>query len=218
MRYDSLRDKSVRRKESPMFEVISSYIPNPLIASAAAAAAFTAVLYAALPLIGWIIHKFGILEYRLFRSLIGKHLASFLCNRLTFPGVIVHELSHAVMATITGAKVTGISFFDLFRGSLGHVSLVFRGNAFIKSLQKVFSSSAPVLAGCGLSYILFQYMTAMESGWQGYALLGYLLFSIITHASMSAADIRIYKSGLKVAVPLTLLIAFLAVYFTSAAS
>ena len=59
-----------------------------------------------IPLIGMIINF--IVTIILSRIIRGK-LYLFVANTLTFPGVMYHELSHALFAFITGAKIEKIS-------------------------------------------------------------------------------------------------------------
>jgi hypothetical protein len=48
----------------------------------------------------------------------GESFGCLFVNYLTFPGVILHELSHALMAMVTGAKVTHIRFFAVGYGGI----------------------------------------------------------------------------------------------------
>lgn len=76
-----------------------------------------------------------ILPYALFRFIL-------------IPGVIIHELSHAVGCLITGAKVESISIFGKEGGEVKH------GPPFIKFLGPTIISMAPIAGGL-LMYILW---------------------------------------------------------------
>lgn len=126
-----------------------------------------------------------------------------LINYLTFPGVVHHELSHALFAFLTGAKVTEIKLFRIHHkdGRLGYVSYAPRGNFIMMSIQKVLSSVAPIVMGfvsCSLLY-LYARPALEDSLWQT-ALLYYALVSIILHMSLSKQDIKVMKSGILVVI------------------
>ena len=126
-----------------------------------------------------------------------------LINYLTFPGVVHHELSHALFAFLTGAKVTEIKLFRIHHkdGRLGYVSYAPRGNFIMMSIQKVLSSVAPIVMGfisCSLLY-LYARPALEDSLWQT-ALLYYGLVSIILHMSLSKQDIKVMKSGILVVI------------------
>ncbi len=55
------------------------------------------------------------IDYLLSHSLLGQRYRIFVA-----PGVIVHELSHAVFCVLTGAKITKISLFDKTGGYVEH--------------------------------------------------------------------------------------------------
>ena len=97
----------------------------------------------------------------------GNTIGEFLINRFTFIGVIHHELSHALMATIFGAKVTEINIFKFSGDTLGNVKFVPRGPKIIKALQMCFAALAPAV--CGMAtlalMILFINMRLEVTGW-----------------------------------------------------
>ena len=199
-----------------MINTLYSLIPNLRIVAVIFAVIVTLVLYGSLPLIGWIINKLETLELTGLTRAFGAKLASFICNRLTIIGVIVHEFAHAFFATITGAKVTKISVLDIFKGDqLGHVEFVMQGNKFQQAFQAVFASCAPVIVGLICSHLLISNLVSGTLGWQGYLIDGFLLISILNHTSMSDADIDIYKTGLKIVVPVTFFILYFFVVLTT---
>lgn len=76
---------------------------------------------------------------------------SFLGTRyrlFVVPGVIVHELSHALFCVLTGAKITKISLFDKEGGSVEHEK------AKVPVVGQILISLAPILVGLAvLAYI-----------------------------------------------------------------
>lgn len=131
---------------------------------------------------------------RILGVFLGSNFAFVFCNFLTFPGTILHELSHAFVATITGAKVTEISFFD-FGPALGHVSYRPRGNKFMCALQNSLTACAPVISGCIALPLLIILLGKVESI---PAIIGviYLMVCVIDHMTMSIVDIVNYFKGI----------------------
>lgn len=127
-------------------------------------------------------------------SFLGGDFALVFCNYLTFPGTILHELSHAFVATITGAKVTEISFFD-FGLSLGHIKYRPRGNKFMRALQDSLTACAPVISGCIALPLLFILLGNVESLVAHIGVI-YLIVCVIDHMTMSIVDIINYFRGI----------------------
>jgi hypothetical protein len=129
-------------------------------------------------------------------SLIGAGPAMFICNRLTFPGVMLHELSHALMIFITGGHVTAIKLFEFnTNGRLGHVEFQLYGSKRQQMIQLTFGSSAPVIFGMASVYGLLRLLFLVESGTLFYYIVIYFIFSIGCHMSMSRSDIKNYFNG-----------------------
>ncbi len=118
-------------------------------------------------------------------------------NWLTIPGVIHHEVSHAFAAVITGAVVTEFKPFwpDRTTGSLGHVNFTTRGSLFIRSIQYTLTSTAPVILGTITSILLLN-LTQRPMPLYYLILIAYLIFSILIHASMSFADVKVMLKGI----------------------
>ena len=162
-------------------------------------ALYSLLLIIAIPLIGFVIHLLvsGLLA-RLF-GIIDRSGRLFLliANTLTFPGVMYHELSHALFALITGAKVNKIVLYNKEGDHLGYVNFSPRGNIILRSLQLSFSACAPVIMGLiGECVIIHVFRTVTPLPVWGYILLGFLLFCIILHMDMSGADIKGYVRGI----------------------
>lgn len=126
-------------------------------------------------------------------------LGAHLINYGTIPGVMHHELSHALLAFLTGAKVTEVKLFQFSHknGALGYVSYAARGNFVFKAIQKVFASIAPILCGfisCSLLWIFVRPMTVGNTLWT--VLFYYLFGCIILHMSLSKQDLKVMRSGI----------------------
>lgn len=150
-----------------------------------------------------------------------KHnpLGANLINYVTFVGVMHHELSHALLAFLTGAKVTKIKLFRIHHkdGALGYVAYATRGNFILQSIQKVATSIAPIICGFISSYLLWLYVrpVATENIWS-LRLFYYVLVSIILHMSLSKQDIKVMKGGLLVVITLmTILFYFIDLDFVT---
>lgn len=130
-------------------------------------------------------------------------LGANLINYVTFIGVVHHELSHALLAFLTGAKVTEVKLFRINHkdGRLGYVSYAPRGNFIMMSIQKVFASVAPILMGFVTCGFLYMYVLPMaEASIWGICLFYYVFLSIILHMSLSKQDIQVMKGGIIVVI------------------
>lgn len=127
----------------------------------------------------------------LISGLFGCNFAVLLVNVLTWPGVVVHELAHAIGAFITGAKIINISFLP--RGnSLGHVDFALRGGVMKRSIQGLVAGVAPSFICTVLAYYLFGLKT--EILWRS-ILKYYLIVCCLLHCELSGADIKVAVRG-----------------------
>ena len=119
----------------------------------------------------------------------------FFVNRITFMGTVWHELSHALFAFLTGAKINKISLYHMENGRLGYVKYTPRGPWALRCVQMSLSSCAPVIMGllaeAGI-YLLFVKTTLPI--W-AMILAGYLFLSILLHMDLSMADLKAYAKG-----------------------
>lgn len=150
-----------------------------------------------IPLVGAFVD--GIIS-RLLRALLnifggGGNAYYVFINFLTFPGVMYHEFAHALFAVITGAKLVEVALFRPTGLSLGHVTYRTRGPHIMCSLQRSFSSCAPVIMGLIGEYYLVNLLLAHKT--QGFTtfLVSYLVISIGVHMEMSLADLWGYLKG-----------------------
>ena len=144
-------------------------------------------------------------------SRLSRKLAYGLANFGTLPGVIVHELSHALLAVVTGAKVEEIVLMETHQESLGHVAYVARGPWFLKAIQHTLIACAPTVTGLCLVYVLFRYMLDNPHAPWEYGVLCYLIICLVNHSTMSSADLKLYAKGVWIFV-----LPLFAVFFFSA--
>ena len=52
-----------------------------------------------------------------------RNLVHVFMHYATFPGIVIHELSHLIFAIITGAEVRDVCFFQDEDGRFGHVTM-----------------------------------------------------------------------------------------------
>ena len=153
----------------------------------------------------------GYLE-KVIGNFIAKHMgvksALFIMNKLTFIGVVHHELSHALFAFISGAKIREINLFKPQGNSLGSVQIVPRGNKILKSIQLTLTAIAPVITGlismCTIAYFVSINIEIMLV-WQ-IILIAYLFISIFFHSTMSTADLKCAIKGLPICACILLVI------------
>lgn len=151
---------------------------------------------AAIILIGAVVSGVQQILMKVISAIFSSAFTFVLVNYLMFPGVMLHEISHAVAAVVTGAKLTEVALFKPSGGSLGHVSYRARGPKVLQSIQRVMVSAAPVYLG-GVYVYLFYYMaTAVVSSLAIKVILGYLAFSMIFHMTMSFTDFKGFFKGL----------------------
>jgi len=145
----------------------------------------------------------------------GVKVGSFISNRLTFIGTVHHELSHALLAVITGAKVTKVSLIKLSGDTLGSVDFIPRGHKIIKNIQYCLAALAPVFCGfitliCMFYNLNIKARSSLEL-WQ-LILIIYIELSIFVHMTLSKADINMAKKGM----PTVMVIVFFVLYLTQA--
>ncbi len=127
--------------------------------------------------------------------IIGTVPAFIIRNYLTYPGTVHHELSHALLALLTGAKVKKIVLFPK-GNALGSVELETRGNIFFRSLQLSLSAIAPVFLGAVSLFLMWRFLLPdLHKLWQ-YILFWYFFISILFHMSMSGADYLNFFKGM----------------------
>jgi hypothetical protein len=148
-------------------------------------------------LIGLILYGLKMLVFHMLCAFFGAKAGMFIVNRLTFPGTIHHELSHALFAFVTGAKVTDIKLLTFQGNELGSVKFKPRGTAFLQSIQLCFASLAPVIMGIISLYLMVTMLNPRYAApqWQYFVLI-YLEISIFIHMTLSGKDILVALKGL----------------------
>ena len=157
--------------------------------------------------LGFVLNYIGIALAYLVSLFADPSIVFAAINYLFFPGVMLHELSHALLAFLTGAKITEIALFKREGDALGHVSFINRGNFFVQSLQNIFASAAPMFCGALVVYGCYYGFTHTDILWLK-ILLGYIGVSMFYHMTMSPADIRIYLRGLPVFIAIVFIVTF----------
>ncbi|MGN1030450.1 MAG: hypothetical protein ACI4PQ_02495, partial [Butyricicoccaceae bacterium] len=152
---------------------------------ALSALASSAVLLLLLIAAGMLLGQLKTTVLNVLCSVFGVRVGEFIINRLTFPGTIHHELSHALLAAISGAKVTRIRLFNLHGSTLGSVQIIPRGGRLLQSLQLCLSAIAPAPCGALTLYLLgtIVYPLAVGTLWQQVLVL-YLMFCILLQMTL----------------------------------
>lgn len=168
-------------------------------------------LVSVLSIIGasWLIDKFStFVLYRIVGAITNSGIAYFIATKLTFPGVIVHECSHALGAFITGAKVIEFHPFYFFirnGGTLGEV-VVGYSTGLWGNVQKFVTGIGP-LVGC--SIVLYFLSRWSPDGYYKIVKI-WLIVSMIIHMNMSGQDIKVLAPS----IPFMVLIMAFVMYFT----
>lgn len=110
---------------------------------------------------------------------------------ITMLGVVHHELSHFIMALLSGAKVQSVVLFRTKPkdGNIGEVTFTPRGWNVVQSIQVVLTSVAPMLFGFFSLYLLVAKVNPIVTG-SVQALFYYLEFSIFLNMSLSKQDFK----------------------------
>lgn len=163
------------------------------------------------PIIGFVIGEIVDRIIKVTYRNLGKFWTMLIANRLTFIGTVHHELSHAIFAFITGAKIIKISLFYPQGDTLGKVIFQPRGNKILQSVQLTLSAIAPVIMGTISVFLLCnEVLTICTKPWQ-YVIIIYLIISILLHTTMSIQDIKNAIKGL----PVCSIIIFIICYLTN---
>ena len=123
----------------------------------------------------------------------------FIDSKLTFIGVIHHEISHTLLAVLTGAKIKRFSLFNLTGDKLGEVIITTRGPKLLQSIQLTASAFAPVICGVFSIYYIGRYSLIGElEGLKGLGEIFDTIFvmSIAYHMTLSKQDIKVAMRGI----------------------
>ena len=143
---------------------------------------------------------------------IGPKFSGFIDSKITFIGVIHHELSHMLLAIITGAKVKNFSLFRLSGSNLGEVNIAQRGPFIIRKIQQSLTAVAPVICGAVSIYLLYVFqLNTLEFGLNTGNIISIIIaMHIGYHMTLSKQDVKVAFGGIIV----TTLILFIVCYFT----
>lgn len=177
-------------------------------------AIFSLGLVLSVILIGHLIERLEQYQLRILANGIGSKIAYFVCNRVTFVGTIVHELSHALFVVLTGAILRKVRLFEISAdGTLGHVEFSLTGPKWKQCCQLSLVSCAPVFVGILLEYILLRVVFLYNFGFVRELLLWYFIISILDHMSMSHVDIKNYLKGMIIVYPMIFVFVMCFQYF-----
>lgn len=157
----------------------------------------TLLFFVAMIVLGLIASGIEHLIINIMSMFLGPGFALIFSNYITFPGTILHELSHAAVAFLTGAKVTEIKVFELSLTALGHVSYRNRGPKLQREIQDCLTACAPVITGTFAAGFLFDVVTNASLSTGMFVLCIYLLVCVIDHMTMSIPDIINYFKGIR---------------------
>ena len=152
------------------------------------------IIIVAIVLIGLIMMLIQRLIIKIFASFSSPEFANLFINRLTFIGVVHHELSHALFAILTGAKITSIHLFKPKDDTLGSVGYCTRGPFLLRGLQAIFASIAPVICGSISCFLIFKYLLFVTI-WKT-IIFGFVFICIFIHMDLSPQDIKSAITGL----------------------
>ncbi|MCR5526372.1 MAG: M50 family metallopeptidase [Lachnospiraceae bacterium] len=154
----------------------------------------TLLILIAVLAVGWLIRLISELITSLLASVIGPGPAFIIRNYVTYIGTIHHEFAHAIVATVTGGKVTKINLFPKGQ-TLGSVEFYARGPHLLRGLQLSLTAIAPILCG-GITLRLMQnlvYPNCTEI-WH-HILYWYAVISIFFHMTLSGKDMENFWKG-----------------------
>lgn len=149
----------------------------------------------AIPVFGLIVEGINKDIYNILARLLGAKTAMIIVNWVTFPGVVHHEMAHALFGIVTGAKIKEMELFKPSGTSLGYVKFAFSGNIILRSIQYVFISIAPIVCGSISTVLIFYYTKSNSFSIWVLILIIYLLISIIFHMTMSTQDLKVMFKG-----------------------
>lgn len=157
------------------------------------------IIVIALTLIGYLMGVIKKYITKFLGKIVGRNLALVFVNRITFIGTVIHELSHALFATLSGAQVTKVKLLEFRGNTLGSVEYIPRGNFITKSVQHTLSAYAPVVCGILLEWLLIFKVGYSSNIWVNILKI-YAMLSILLHMTMSKQDIKMCLKGLPICI------------------
>ncbi len=155
----------------------------------------TLLLFLILLVTGFVIRFVSQMITLVIAIFVGERASLLFCNYITWPGTVHHEFSHALAAVLTGAKVTRISLVR-HGDKLGEVNFIARGGRLLIGFQMAIISIAPIVCGVITEALLYSHVLPVcDSRWK-YALLLYLMISILLHMTLSGQDMQNLSKGI----------------------
>ena len=116
-------------------------------------------------------------------------------------GVPVHELSHAIMALVSGLKITRLSLFspDPQTGQLGSVHFSYDPTSFWQRLAIGLTAFAPLPGAGAVLYLIYTTTPWSRGGWES-MVAGLIMLSTFIHGFPSTQDLRTSLQALPVVV------------------
>lgn len=142
---------------------------------------------------------------KLFRYIVvgfsGSPTSAFLIEGyLTYPGVLYHELSHALFGVISGARIGGISLRrrEEADGSvtLGSVDLYVSTHPIMGSFQLTLSGIAPAIMGMLALVLMVVFAFPNCSEWWTWVPWIYAFICVLVHSELSRPDLAAAGRGL----------------------
>ncbi len=165
-----------------------------LLLDAASGCVLALVVLSAVPALGFFIGTCRKYASRAIASAFGPRAAFFVMNYATFPGVILHELSHTLVAKLSGCRIDEVKLFEPSGDSLGYVRFSCIGPKRRQAFQMAASACAPVLCGLALVPGIWR-LAGMFHGALLQAMLFHAAVSVGCHMTMSRADMKSYRKG-----------------------
>lgn len=129
------------------------------------------------------------LSYGINKSL-AQGLTYLVYRIVVFPGVLVHELSHALAALILGAEIRSINLFEKEGASLSHGQ-----PRFLPTVSNALIALAPIFGGFTIIYLSSRYLIAQNFSAFGFSLsLDWFRESLINLLNfLKGIDLQNYK-------------------------
>ena len=168
----------------------------------------TGIIILVVPLVGMLIDFINEEIGKAIARGAGVSVAWFVMNILTFVGTIHHELSHALYALITGAKVKKIVIFHPEKDRLGYVEFEPRGIWLFRAIQYTMAGIAPTVQGFITDCLLVWLLVSVKLPIWAVILIIYVIVSIFIHMTMSPADVKAAVKGLPIVAAIVFIICF----------
>ena len=180
----------------------------------AGGAVLSLLAMAVIPAMGWLIERGRHYLYLWLCNVFHSRAGYIVMNYATFPGVMLHELCHVLMAKLTGAKVDKVKFFEPSGTSLGYVQFHCNGKKSSHAFQMAATACAPVALGFVVVALLRSGITFFHGFPVCQAYLWHMLVSMLLHMTMSKEDLKSYLRGCAGLFWRFLIIGFLVMFFT----